>query len=464
MRLYFSGIGGVGIGPLAEIAADAGYEVMGSDQSNSLMTEQLSARGVEIDLDQTGKFLSEQHQDHPIDWFIYTSALSHDHPELQKARELGIRSSKRDEFLAEFIKSKDLKLIAIAGTHGKTTTTGLMIWTLQQLGIPTSHSIGTTIAFAASGKFEPNSDYFIYECDEYDRNFLHFESHLSLITALEHDHVDTYPEVDDYRTAFVEFLEKSDSAIMWQKDFRFLETDPRADLEIYDHNMDLSDYKLAGLHVRQNAFLVYQAIKKLMTESDASQTHSLTSFEGSKSEVQPDSSQTNRSETLPTNERERRESGLDAEIIKTISSFPGTDRRFEKLADNLYTDYGHHPAEIAATLQLAKEISDQVVLVYQPHQNMRQHEVRHLYTDCMELANEVYWLPTYLSREDPELDILTPQQLSQNISNESVIHYAELDDDLWINIQRHLRADRLVLVMGAGDIDTWLRRQLRHSS
>src|SRR5690606_9491862 len=88
----------------------------------------------------------------------------------------------------------------------------------------------------------------------------------------------------------------------------------------------------------------------------------------------------------------------DQDSIRTaLGEFPGTDRRFEKLADNLYTDYGHHPKEIAATLQMAREVSDHVVLVYQPHQNRRQHRIRDMYTTQFELADEVYWLPTYLS-------------------------------------------------------------------
>ena len=143
-----------------------------------------------------------------------------------------------------------------------------------------------------------------------------------------------------------------------------------------------------------------------------------------------------------------------------MNQFPGTARRFEKLADHLYSDYGHHPVEIAATLQLARELSDHVVLVYQPHQNIRQHEIRHQYTDCMTLAETVYWLPTYLTREDPHLPILTPEQLSQHMVNRSAVQSAKLDDQLWQAITAARRAGKLVLCMGAGTIDSWLRQRL----
>lgn len=419
MHIYFSGIGGVAIGPLAEIAHDAGYTVSGSDQQDSLMTSQLRERGINIVIGQDGSQIDKTHQLQPIDWFVYTAALADEHPELVYAREHGIRTSKRDELLAEIIHEKNLKLIAVSGTHGKTTTTGLLVWALQQLEIPVSYSVGTTISFGPSGKFDDKSEYFVYECDEFDRNMLHFEPYLSLITSLDHDHFDTYPTADEYRQAFVKFLEQSGFVLLWEKDLHYLKTDPVADLEAYDELMNLKHLRLAGDHVRHNAYLVERALTRLFPEIHHDR------------------------------------------IVAAINSFPGTARRFEKLADNLYSDYGHHPVEIAATLQLAREISDHVVLVYQPHQNIRQHEVRGDYTDCMRLAETIYWLPTYLSREDPELEVLTPQQLTEKLTNKHVVRYADMNDALWSEIQNQLADGKLVLAMGAGSIDGWLREQLK---
>lgn len=418
MHIYFSGIGGVAIGPLAEIAHDAGHAVSGSDLSESLMTEQLRERGLAIVIGQDGSQISKRHKIQPIDWFVYTAALPEDHPELVFARENGIRTSKRDELLATIIREKNLKLIAVSGTHGKTTTTGMLVWALKQLGIEPSYSVGTTISFGPSGVYIPGSEYFVYECDEFDRNMLHFEPHLSLITSLDHDHFDTYPTVDEYRHAFVKFLEQSSYSLLWEKDLRYLQADPAADLEAYDELMNLSHLKLAGDHVRHNAYLVERALVRLFPE-----TH-------------------------------------HDRIIEAINTFPGTARRFEKLAENLYTDYGHHPVEIAATLQLAREISKQIVLVYQPHQNIRQHEVRDQYTTCMRLAEEIYWLPTYLSREDPKLEVLTPQQLTEKLVSRDQVRYAELNDELWTAIEKHRVDGKLVLAMGAGSIDGWLREKL----
>lgn len=414
MNIYFSGIGGVGIGPLAEIAHDAGYTVYGSDQQDSLMTHQLEEKGMSIHIGQDGSFLQTAHTTSGIDWFIYTAALPQDHPELVLARQLGIKTAKRDELLAHIIKEKNLKLIAVAGTHGKTTTTGMLIWAFTQLGIPISYSIGTTINFGPSGKYLPDSHYFIYECDEFDKNFLHFSPHLSIITSIGYDHPDTYPTEPDYIAAFRQFITQSQQTILWQKDSNYINGDTLPNIEILAED-DILPLHLPGIHYRQNATLAIEALAHLTTGSPAT------------------------NQTI-------------------LESFPGTDRRFEQLDTNLYSDYGHHPVEIAATLQMARELADDVVLVYQPHQNIRQHEVANQYTNVVfQDANTVYWLPTYLSREDPTLPVLTPEELSHSLSN---VQIADLDDILWQNIKQARQEGKLVIAMGAGSIDSWLRQKL----
>lgn len=435
MHIYFSGIGGVGIGPLAEIALDAGYKVSGSDLQESSLTKALAERGANIHIGQDGSQIKEVHDSAPIDWFVYTSALPADHAELGFAKSKNLKSTKRDELLAHIIDEEDLKLIAVAGTHGKTTTTGMLVWLFQRCGIPISYSIGTTISFGPSGFYDPNSRFFVYECDEYDRNFLHFKPWISLITSLDHDHPDIYPTPDDYKQAFLEFLGTSSHVYIWQKDARYLSGKTPLDEAVSgdiphrfvihdDLQADLTAVPVVGEHNRRNGFLAVDLV------ADGY-------------DLEPEG------KTRRWNE-----------IAQLLQDFPGTDRRFEKLADNLYSDYGHHPVEIAATLQLAREVSDKVVLVYQPHQNTRQHEVRHEYKDSMKLADTIYWLPTYLSREDPQLETLSPEQLIKELGNKDAAQPAELDDALWQNIQTARREGKLVLVMGAGSIDSWVRKQL----
>ena len=414
MNIYFSGLGGVGIGPLVEIARDAGHTVMGSDLTESLVTEELRHQGVTVNIGQDGSFLQRTQDTTPIDWFVYTAALPDDHAELQLARQLGLRVGKRDEFLAYIIQEQGLKLIAISGTHGKTTTTGMTVWLMQQLGLPVSYSVGTTLPFGPAGKFDPDSEYFVYECDEYDRNFLNFHPYLSLVTSVDYDHPDTYPKESEYTEAFQTFIDQSDHTIMWQEDADYIGAKTESAWVL----QEVLPIHLAGEHNRRNATLVVKAAEYLGLSNQAS-------------------------------------------VIEALEKFPGTDRRFEKLADNLYTDYGHHPKELAATLQLARELSDHVVLVYQPHQNRRQQRIRDTYRDQFELAEEVYWLPTYLSREDPDEAVLQPEELIQNITNKDRVHVTDFGDELWRDIQTARDNGKLVLCMGAGEIDGWLRDRLK---
>lgn len=433
MHIYFSGLGGVAIGPLAEIAQDAGYRVSGSDLAASSVTRALEARGVTVGIGQDGSHIKAVHEASPIDWFVYTAALPDSHAELDFARQAGIRASKRDELLAKIIKDKDLRLIAVAGTHGKTTTTGMLVWLFKELGIPASYSVGTTLSFGPSGKFDPASRYFIYECDEYDRNFLHFTPWASLLTSIDYDHPNIFPTVADYQQAFLQFLSQSGHIYLWQSDARYLSgARPLADalrhigntphriIEAADVS-DVSVVRLAGTHTRRNGYLA----ARLMTDG----------FGGDQI--------------------------AQARVLEALARFPGTDRRFEKLADGLYSDYGHHPVEIAATLQMAKEVNQRVVLVYQPHQNVRQHAVKDEYADSMGHAEKIYWLPTYLSREDPTLPVLSPQELIASLENKDAAIPADLNDALWDDIQAARRSGALVLVMGAGSIDSWLRQRLQ---
>ncbi len=412
MHIYFSGIGGVGIGPLAEIAHDAGYTVIGSDLAESAIIQALRAKGIEVEISQDGSYLESVHAKTPLDWFVYTAALPADHPELIKAKALGIRTAKRDELLASILKEKNLKLIAVAGTHGKTTTTGMLIWLAKYFGIPLSYSVGTTLQWGPSGRYVPNSEYFVYECDEFDRNFLHFEPFVSLITTIDYDHPDTYPTKEEYLDAFRQFASQSESVVTWREYESILGTSNT--ITYLDAPSEL--VRLHGEHNRRNASLILSALSTF---------------------------------------------GLPARYAADgINKFPGTDRRFEQLAPNLYSDYGHTPTEIAATLQLAHELSDHVVLVYQPHQNVRQHEIQSQYVDeIFTAASHVYWLPTYLTREDPALETLTPEQLTSHLNPEK-LSVTELDEGLWQTINSHRAEGTLVLLMGAGTIDGWAREQL----
>lgn len=416
MRIYFAGLGGVGIGPLAMIAKSMGHDCLGSDASASRYTELVGGVGIPVFIDQSGQALADAHQQHAIDWFVYTAAMPDDHPELSRARELGIRTSKRDELLNHLIQDKNLKLIAASGTHGKTTTTGMLIWLFRELGQPLSYSIGTNLSFGPSGQYAEGSQYFVYEADEYDRNMLQFKPYASVIPSLDYDHPDTYPTQQDYLDAFAEFVASSHCVYLWKTDAERIGVRSNSCLHVFGGEADYSTIELPGEHNRQNAFLAVQCVSELLNEPQD-------------------------------------------KLFNIISRFPGTERRFERLLDNLYTDYAHHPAEIVATLQLAKELNKKIIAVYQPHQNLRQHEIKADYKHAFDAADRVYWLPTYLSREDSQREVLSPEDLIKTISNPSRAEAAQLNKQLKAKIDEHLGNNELVVLMSAGDLDAWAREQ-----
>ena len=398
------------------LARDAGYDISGSDLKESVYSLELERRGVDIVYEQTHENITAANLANPIDWFVYTSALPDNSPELMFARENGIRTSKRDAFLNEFIKKKRLKMIAIAGTHGKTTTTAMMVWVMQQLGLPVSYSVGTNIPFGPSAKFDPKSQYFVYEADEYDRNFLSFAPDIAIIPSIDYDHPDTYPTQEDYLQAFRQFIDQSQTVYLWQRDYDKLNLNQAEDIVAFDHTPTREEIDLPGQFMRENAFLVQQTLATLTGESVK-------------------------------------------KISLILGKFPGAGRRFEQLADGIYSDYAHHPTEIKATIEKALEINPEIVIVYHPHQNIRQHEVQKLYKDSFLGVKKLFWLPTFLTREN-DLPILTPEDLIKNLVNSEIAEPAEFNDQLLADILSARKAGSLVLVLGAGPVDDWLRKQL----
>ena len=261
MHIYFSGIGGTGIGPLALIAKQAGYDISGSDQQSSSYTDYLSRHGIsEIHIGQTVEQIQQVHEKNPIDWLVHSSAVNGDHPELNFAKDNQIKVSKRDELLNKIIQDKKLKLIAIAGTHGKTTTTAMVIWLFKQLGVPVSYSVGAKISFGEMGEFDEKSEYFVYEADEYDKNFLTFKPYLGLITGIDWDHPDIYPTKDEYNAAFRQFLDQSSFAFAWEEDARKLGVDDSNGSLGIINKSDYPQFTLAGKVNREDSALAAQGV------------------------------------------------------------------------------------------------------------------------------------------------------------------------------------------------------------
>lgn len=411
MKIYISGIEGTGMGPLALMARSAGFTVFGSDLAEGLIHQELVDAGIEVFIgEQDGEFLKEKAGE-GIDWFCYTSALKEDHQELVLAQELGIsKITKRDDLTAFLVDKLGLKMVAVAGTHGKTTTTAMIIWAILKLKVKASYIAGTNLGFAPSGSYRPGDKYFIYEADEYDRNFLKYQPWLSVIPAVSYDHPDIYPTREDYESAFLKFKDQSRKVI---------------------ESPGFTDFKLAGEVRKRDAGLALDTVLEILND------------EGSAYDF--------------------------AEIVEILNQFPGVGRRFEKVTDGVYTDYAHHPEEVLATVDVAIEEAKilgkkGVVVVYQPHQNTRQHEVFAGYKDAFLGVSKIFWLPTYLTREDEKLRVINPDEFINSLSNNDVAETAELGEELKDTLNQLVHDDYLVVLMTAGPADKWFRDNFTSTS
>lgn len=431
MHIYFSGIGGTAIGPLAMIASQAGYTVSGSDKQDSQYIEYLRRQGItDIHIDQNYEQIAEVHNREPINWYVYSSAVSMenpDAPELKFCKDYAIKATKRDELLNQILTDKHLKLIAVAGTHGKTTTTAMVIWLFKQLKQDISYSVGAKISFGEMGQYNPGSEYFIYEADEFDRNFLAFQPYLSLITGVSWDHHEIFPTREDYQLAFKEFMEQSREVFMWREDYDYLEPGKRPGLTVLEPDPDQEELKgIVGFYNRLDAWLAANAVARLTDKT----VH---------------------------------------EIALLLANFPGLQRRMEEIVPGLYSDYAHTPEKIRGAMSIALELGAQrgqdVIVVYEPLTNRRQHYMADDYKDCFAGAKKLYWIPSYLAREDPQQRIMPPEELISHLNDPSIAEPHQRDESLKRRIQKHLDQGDMVVAMagGGGDsLDEWIRHEFSH--
>ena len=413
------------------VAKEAGFDVSGSDKQDSQYIDYLRQHGIsDIHIGQDEAAISRLHNQRPIDWFVYSSALTLENPnapELLFCHDQNIKTSKRDELLNEILREKQLKLVAIAGTHGKTTTTAMVIWLLKQLEVPIGYNVGAKISFGEMGEFAVGSEYFIYECDEFDRNFLHFEPYISLISGVSWDHHEIFPTREEYQQAFREFIDQSRTTVLWQDDNDYLElNDDASDSRLLvqsPEQPELRQIALLGLYNRHDAWLAITAVQDI-TNTPLEQ------------------------------------------LLEIINRFPGSKRRMEQIVPNLYSDYAHTPEKIvgamSAALEMAAENNQPLIVVYEPLTNRRQHFMKNDYQDCFAGAEHVYWLPSYLAREDPTQPILSPAELIEHLADPSIASPATMDEQLKGLLETYLGDGAMVVGMAGGggnSLDEWLRQQ-----
>lgn len=300
----------------------------------------------------------------------------------------------------------------------------MVIWLFKQLEQPVSYSVGAKIDFGDMGQYQAGSQYFVYEADEFDRNFLAFRPALSLITGVTWDHHEIFPTREDYQQAFREFISQSQQTVIWQEDFDYLDLAAADNLLIQQPDLpEIENISLAGHYNRLDAWLAVQAVHQV--------THA----------------------------------PIDT-LLEYIGAFPGSQRRMEQIVPNLYSDYAHTPEKVRGAMSVALEMASKnnqdLIVVYEPLTNRRQHYMIDDYKDCFTGAKHVYWIPSYLAREDPDQRVIPPSEMITHLSDPSIATPLERDDKLKQTIQQHLDKGDMVVGMagGGGDsLDEWLRKE-----
>ena len=444
--IHFVGIGGIGMSGIAEVMLNLGYQVQGSDARESINTERLKRLGAKIYIGQKAE------QVHEAGAIVMSSAIKADNPELMEARARAIPVVRRAEMLAELMRLK--WTIAVGGTHGKTTTTTMIAALLEGGDLdPTVINGGIINAYASNAKLGMG-DWMVVEADESDGTFLKLLPTVAVVTNIDPEHMEHYGEFDTLRSAFDQFVEN-----LPFYGFAVLCIDHP---EVQSLVSRISDRRVITYGFNPQADVRAENLK---LETGGSRFDVV--FRGLDGEEDrwadlflPMAGRHNAQNVLSAIAVSR-ELGLDVEKVRAgLKSFAGVKRRFTHIGDwngvTIIDDYGHHPVEIAAVLQAARQVTKgKVHAVMQPHRYSRLRDLFEDFSTCFNDADRVYVADVYAAGEEPIEGVSSPA-LAESIRSHghrfvNLTSKATLAKDL----HPHLEKDDLVVCLGAGDITYW---------
>ncbi len=456
-HVHFIGIGGSGLSAIARLLVESGYSVSGSDRVFSPMAHELAALGVRVDIGHDPSHVQG------ADLVIRSSAIPDDNPEVQAAIAAHIPVQKRSESLGQLMAGRTG--IAIAGTHGKTTTTAMLAWTLVRLGQDPSYIIGGVSKDLGSNAHAGKGNIFVIEADEYDRMFLGLQPAMILVTNVEHDHPDCYPTPADYNQAFVDFvhlLKPGGTLITCQDD---------------QGSAKLSTEVLPGCTVlgySSQSKAAFQAVN--LSANDLGgytfevwyrQENELVKLASTALQVPGEHNVRNALAVLAA----VHQLGLDVDkASQALSAYTGTGRRFDIRGEVegvvIIDDYAHHPTEIRATLAAARMrfSGRHIVAVWQPHTYSRTQALLMEFAASFKDADEVIVTEVYAARE--QNNGFSALQVVQKMGHPNV-HFINSLEKVTAHLLCNLQAGDVVLVLSAGDADqisTWLLAGLQSPS
>jgi len=429
-KIHFIGIGGIGMSALARFFLHEGKTVSGSDRATSAITEALVAEGVRFFPTQSAENLSKGLNPLLPDIVVYTEAMAHNHPEMAAARLLGVPMMNYFDALA--LVANEYYLIAVAGTHGKSTTTAMLIDILEEAGYDPTAIVGAIRAKTKSNFRAGKSKYAIVEACEYKRDFMSLRPDVLVITNIEFEHVDYYKDLADVQSAFAElasYVSEEGAIITQTADKNIAPVIDELAKTNDGHRMTVIDYKSSlnltlplhqpGIHNRLNAAAATAVAVFL---------------------------------------------GIEPAVIDTaLENFTGTWRRFEYKGDVIpvgggrvpvYDDYAHHPTEIRATIAGVREKypDKKLTVVFQSHTYSRTHELFNDFVTELAKADKIIMLPIYGAREE-NISGVTSEQLVAAIEKKGIeTKFFETPEASAEFIKETVGQNEVVVVMGAGPV------------
>jgi UDP-N-acetylmuramate--alanine ligase len=458
-HVHLIGIGGSGLSAIARILQESGYTVSGSDRQMSPLAQDLQASGVKVYAGHRAENLQG------ADLVVRSSAVPDDNPEVRAARAAGIPVLKRSDFLGRLMSGR--LGIAIAGTHGKTTTTAMAAWMLSELGQDPSFIIGGVSSNLGTNARSGRGQAFVIEADEYDRMFLGLSPKIAVVTNLEHDHPDCYPQPEDFYQAFRQFAERlePDGVLLACSDDRDA---ARLAREMAASGRRVRTYGLerwlnrpcpdyCGINLRPNLrggydfdFVKKEGDWRMETgDSPISNLHSQLSLQ-----VPGQHNVRNALAVMAVADV----LGLSlADAARTLSMFTGTGRRFEVRAETdeltVIDDYAHHPTEIRATLAAARSRypGREIWAVWQPHTYSRTRILMRDFAASFVDADHVLVTEVFPARE-PDPGDFSARKVIQAMDHPDV-HFVPDLAAAGETLIEHLRPGAVLLVLSAGDAD-----------
>jgi UDP-N-acetylmuramate--alanine ligase len=442
-RFHFVGVGGIGMSGIAELLVNLGYEVSGSDMHRSDITTRLESMGVRF---------FEGHDARHVDGVevvVYSSAVKPSNPEIVEASRLGLMTMPRAALLGELMEAR--QSIAVAGAHGKTTTTSMIAVMLNAAGLDPTAVIGGRVAAFGSNARLGRGKYFIAEADESDRSFLRLRPMVAVITNIDLEHLDAYRDFNDLQQAFVTFANSvpDAGAVILCADDRYLSMlRPSITKRVVTYGVNPGADIAAG-DIQHSGFGSACTVKGFgRLELSVPGHHNVL----------------NALAAVAVG----RELGLDwNEIANGLRTFQGAERRFQRRGEangvSVVEDYGHHPTEIAAVVAAARPIAvpGRLIVAFQPHRFSRTQALMNEFGRAFGGADALFLTDIYPAGEDPisgvDADALAAA-VRQNFAGE--LHVVRALADVPAALARFARPGDLIVLLGAGSIGSMAPRLL----